>query len=72
LNALLTRTDVFQKPVQTQRELARILGAGVLVAEGAQHRMQRRVLNPAFGPGQVRDLSGVFLDKSNEVRGAFA
>jgi cytochrome P450 len=42
----------------------------VLVAEGAAHRAQRRVLNPAFGPAQLRALTGVFLDKANEVRPA--
>jgi cytochrome P450 len=54
-----------------RRFLGRALGWGVLVAEGAPHRAQRRVLNPAFGPAQVRELSGIFLDKSNEVRVPF-
>jgi cytochrome P450 len=44
-----------------------MFGNSVLIAEGEQHRMQRKLLNPAFGPGQVRDLTGVFLDKANEV-----
>jgi cytochrome P450 len=50
------------------RSLARTLGGGVLLVEGAEHRRQRRLLNPAFGPAQVRDLSGVFVGKANEVR----
>jgi hypothetical protein len=41
------------------------------VAESAPHGAQRRVLNPAFGPAQVRELSLIFLDKSNEVRRPF-
>jgi cytochrome P450 len=44
---------------------------GVLIAVGTPHRAQRRVLNPAFGPAHVRDLSGIFLDQSNEVRMLF-
>jgi hypothetical protein len=54
-----------------RRFLGRALGWGVLAAEGAPHRAQRRVLNPAFGPAQVRELSGIFLDRSNEVRMPF-
>jgi hypothetical protein len=64
---ILTHTDVYQKPAHTQRAIARLLGAGVLVAEGEQHRLQRKALNPAFGPGQIRDLTGIMLDKANEV-----
>jgi cytochrome P450 len=48
--------------------IRRAVGDGVLVVQGAQHRAQRRVMNPAFGPAQVRELSGIFLDKANEVR----
>jgi cytochrome P450 len=58
---------VYEKPPPTRFELGRILGYGILVSEGAIHRNQRRVLNPAFGPAQIRDLTGIFLDKANEV-----
>jgi cytochrome P450 len=71
LNAILSRTDTFQKPPQAQRFLGAILGPGVLVAEGSAHRAQRRILNPAFGPAQLRALTGIFLDKANEVRPLF-
>jgi hypothetical protein len=65
---ILHRTDVYQKPEMMQKIIERMLGRGVLVAEGEAHRIQRKALNPAFGPGQLRDLTGVMLDKSNEVR----
>jgi cytochrome P450 len=48
-----------------------MMGEGVLIAEGDKHRAQRRLMNPAFGPGQVRELTGIFLDKANEVRTSF-
>jgi cytochrome P450 len=64
---ILQRTDIYHKPASTQQILGRLLGWGVLVAEGEQHRVQRKALNPAFGPGQLRDLTGIFLDKANEV-----
>jgi cytochrome P450 len=65
---VLAHSDTFTKSRFARRLLHRVLGGGLLVAEGAPHRAQRRVLNPAFGPVQVRELSGIFLDKANEVR----
>jgi len=34
---------------------------------GAQHRAQRRILNPAFGSTQIHKLSSIFTTKANEV-----
>jgi cytochrome P450 len=70
VQAVLASADAFHKPAPIRELLARILGRGVLIAEGAHHRAQRRALSPAFGPAQLRDLTGIFLDKANEVRGA--
>jgi cytochrome P450 len=67
LSHVLKRSDIYWKPDTVRRETSRMFGNSVLIAEGEQHRMQRKLLNPAFGPGQVRDLTGVFLDKANEV-----
>jgi cytochrome P450 len=67
INHINTRADVFQKPVFAQRALGQVFGNGLLIAEGDAHRAQRRVMNPAFGPGHVRDLTGIFLDKANEA-----
>lgn len=64
---VLNHGDTFHKSTVVRETLARILGRGVLVAEGEQHLKQRRALNPAFGPSQLRNLTGVFLDKANEV-----
>ncbi|KZT05295.1 cytochrome P450 [Laetiporus sulphureus 93-53] len=47
--------------------LSNILEAGLLIVEGEQHRMQRRILNPAFGPAQIRDLTGIFVEKSMQL-----
>jgi cytochrome P450 len=64
---ITSHSDVYQKTPEVRRELARLLGEGVLVAEGQAHRRQRRALNPAFGNNQLRELSGVFLNVANEV-----
>ncbi|CAA7265267.1 unnamed protein product [Cyclocybe aegerita] len=68
VNHILTETHVYQKPDWLQYTLTRILGAGLVVVEGDKHRKQRRIMNPAFGPPQIRDLTGVFLEKATELR----
>jgi hypothetical protein len=41
---------------------------GLLTAEGEDHsRNQRRVLNPAFGAAQKRELSGISFAEGNQV-----
>ncbi|PIL29244.1 cytochrome P450 [Ganoderma sinense ZZ0214-1] len=68
LNHILTHSAEYQKPEEARRSLAHILGRGVLFKEGDQHRQQRRVLNPAFGPSQIRELTDIFVRKSMELR----
>ncbi|KAI1792354.1 cytochrome P450, partial [Ganoderma leucocontextum] len=68
LNHILTHSADYQKPEEDRRTLADILGRGVLITEGDQHRQQRRVLNPAFGPSQIRELTDIFVNKSIELR----
>ncbi|KAI0701865.1 cytochrome P450 [Cytidiella melzeri] len=68
LSHILTHSYTYQKPAPSRFHLARIVGAGVLVAEEDQHRNQRRVLNPAFGPAQVRELTEIFVEQSQVLR----
>lgn len=68
LNYILTHSDKFPKPELTRKFLVDLLGNGVLVAEGADHRRQRRVLNPCFSPQSIRDVMPVFYDKAEELR----
>ncbi|KAI0767221.1 cytochrome P450 [Fomes fomentarius] len=68
INYILTHSAEYQKPSAARRSLAKILGKGVLFVEDEQHRQQRRVMNPAFGPSQIRELTGIFVDKAIELR----
>lgn len=47
--------------------LIRILGRGVLVVEGDEHRHQRKNLMPAFAFRHIKDLYGVFWDKTRDL-----
>ncbi|KAL0574562.1 hypothetical protein V5O48_007399 [Marasmius crinis-equi] len=62
----------YQKPDQLVYMMGRLTGCGVFIAEGEQHRKQRRVLNPAFGAAEIRGLTEIFVEKSIELRDAWA
>ncbi|KAF8834502.1 cytochrome P450 [Paxillus ammoniavirescens] len=64
INHILTHADDYRKPFLLRRAMAQILGEGILFAEGTQHRQQRRIMNPAFGPAQIRGLTDIFVAKA--------
>ncbi|KAH7907837.1 cytochrome P450 [Hygrophoropsis aurantiaca] len=68
LNHILTHSMDYQKPKAIRYSVSQILGKGVVYVEGPQHRHQRKIMNPAFGPGQVRDLTEIILAKSIQLR----
>lgn len=68
LNYILNHDDQIPKPGITRTFLGNMLGNGVLVAQGADHRRQRRVLNPSFSPQSIRDCEPVFFDKAEELK----
>ncbi|KAJ7491080.1 cytochrome P450 [Mycena latifolia] len=72
LNHFLTNSYIYPKPEPSRYNLSRIVGPGVLVAEGDAHRQQRKILNPAFGAPQVRELTSIFVEKSIELRDILA
>lgn len=46
LQYILSHADDFPKSDRMRKQLAEILGEGVLFAEGADHRRQRKIMNP--------------------------
>ena len=63
---LVTKNYHFEKPYQFRYSIGRILGVGVLLAEGDEHKAQRKALMPAFAFRHVKDLYSVFWSKSRE------
>ncbi|PHH65359.1 hypothetical protein CDD82_1678 [Ophiocordyceps australis] len=63
---LVSKSYDFAKPLATRNMLGPALGNGVLLAEGDEHRMQRRRLNPAFHYRHVRGVYSVFWEKARE------
>ncbi|KAI4729451.1 cytochrome P450 monooxygenase [Aureobasidium sp. EXF-10728] len=55
------------KPPTLIKGLARILGYGVLLTEGQEHKAQRKNLTPAFSYRHIKDLYPVFWDQSRDM-----
>ncbi|KAJ7851014.1 cytochrome P450 [Mycena olivaceomarginata] len=72
LQHILSNSYVYQKPEMGRYFLGRVVGPGVLVVEEDMHKKQRKILNPAFGPAQVRALTGIFVEKSKQLRDLWA
>jgi len=64
---LVTKSYDFIKPPQIQQSIGRILGIGILFAEGDEHKAQRKNLNPAFAYRHLKDLYPIFWAKSQEM-----
>ncbi|KAJ7289289.1 cytochrome P450 [Mycena rebaudengoi] len=72
LQHILSNTHIYQKSDMSRYNLGRIVGPGILVVEGDVHKQQRKVMNPAFGAPQVRELTGIFIEKSIQLRDVWA
>ena len=64
---LVQRPYAFIKPPGLVTGLGRILGVGVFLAEGDEHRRQRKDLMPAFAFRHIKELYPVFWSKSGEL-----
>ncbi|GAA5881060.1 hypothetical protein JCM3774_002999 [Rhodotorula dairenensis] len=67
-HVLVSRSYDYPKPDEVRGDLAMILGKGILFAEGDDHRRQRRIMNPSFGPAHLRELVPTFFQYSNQLR----
>ncbi|KAJ7128827.1 cytochrome P450 monooxygenase [Mycena crocata] len=68
INHILTNTAVYQRPPFHRNAVTRLLGRGLLTTELEVHHRHRRILNPAFGGAQIRDLTEIFMEKSIQLR----
>lgn len=65
-DVLVTKNYDFTKPSEFITGLGRLLGIGLFLAEGEEHKHQRRNLLPAFAFRHVKDLVPIFWDMSRE------
>ncbi|KAH8810212.1 cytochrome P450 [Flagelloscypha sp. PMI_526] len=64
---IISNANPYERPSQNQTDLSHLLGKGLLRAEGDDHRRQRRILNPAFGPAEIKELIGLFNDEASKL-----
>ena len=64
---LVTKNYDFIKPPQLRNGLGRLLGVGIVLAEGDEHKIQRKNLMPAFAYRHIKDLVPLFWSKSREL-----
>ena len=67
-DVLVRRAELFAKTPSNRRVLGPTLGEGLLVAEGAHWRWQRRAAAPAFQPAKLKSLAPAMLSAARETR----
>jgi cytochrome P450 len=73
LRDVLTSNEYdYIKTPETSDFLRRILGNGLLVAEGATHRHQRKMLNPAFSVNSTRAIVPLMAIPGHRLRDLWA
>ncbi|KPI45859.1 Cytochrome 4d1 [Cyphellophora attinorum] len=64
---MVTKSYDFVKPDFIAAGIGRILGMGILFAEGDEHKKQRKALGPAFNFRHIKQLYPIFWTKSVEM-----
>ncbi|KAJ5899426.1 hypothetical protein N7495_004170 [Penicillium taxi] len=64
---LVEKAYDFAKPELVRTSMRRIVGDGILIAEGDDHKKQRKDLMPAFSYRHIKDLYPIFWSKSSEM-----
>ena len=69
---LNTKAYDWVKPAPARRFLARVLGDGLIVVEGREHKLQRKGVAPAFSGKNIRELVPTFWSKTRHFTDAVA
>ncbi|KAG8933006.1 hypothetical protein FRC00_013747 [Tulasnella sp. 408] len=62
---------IFNSPPSSAYEEWTATSSSILITIvyiGGEHKRQRKILNPCFGPGHIRELTPIFYDKAFELR----
>lgn len=68
----MKRSDIYEKPWQSRNLITGLIGCGMLAAEGATHKRQRRVASPAFSLQNLRALVPLVFRKGAQLRDRWA
>lgn len=67
LDVMSTNSYDFEKPWRARNFIARVLGFGLVLSEGAAHKKQRKALTPAFNIKNIRAMYSLMWDKTNQL-----
>lgn len=70
LNHILANPMIYYKPSHLRLTVGQLIGEGLIFAEGAAHKRQRRIMGPSFSLGHTREMTQIFLRKAIELREA--
>ncbi|KAI0319671.1 cytochrome P450 [Amylostereum chailletii] len=65
---ILNHPAIYTKGDIVRFNLKSILGPGVFIVEGDEHRKQRRVMTPAFATPHLSAMVPIFVAKANQLR----
>ncbi|KIY74189.1 cytochrome P450 [Cylindrobasidium torrendii FP15055 ss-10] len=65
---IVSHATVYPKDENLRYILGQLVGNGMIVAEGDEHKRQRRVMNPAFGNAHIKELIPIFFEKALQLR----
>ncbi|KAF7291232.1 hypothetical protein MIND_01266800 [Mycena indigotica] len=68
INHMIHNMPIYQKAPYGLHNSKRTLGNGLLAVENDEHKRQRKILNQAFAPSQIRLLTETFLNISVQCR----
>ncbi|KAJ6570189.1 cytochrome P450 [Mycena vulgaris] len=68
ISHIMSRSAVYQRAPISRYAVKKLFGNSVLSAELEDHKRQRRVMNPAFGVAQIREMTEVFLESAVKLR----
>jgi cytochrome P450 len=72
LTHIMKHNTIYEKPWQSRRLIISLIGCGMLAAEGAVHKRQRRVATPAFSIQNLRAFIPLVFKKGVQLRDKFA
>lgn len=64
---LVTQSDKFEKAPLDKQILGKFLGNGLLISDGAFHKRQRRLAQPAFHSKRIQNYAEVMVDYANRI-----
>ncbi|KAF8851573.1 putative P450 monooxygenase [Acephala macrosclerotiorum] len=71
-DVLVNKCYDFEKPTDLRKFLRIILGDGMILVEGDEHKFQRKHVSPAFSFRHIKELIPIFWTKAVDLKGRIA